>query len=184
MYRLWIVVNNIYTFACNTTMGRKFTKLNSWFTFILLAVMVNVAIAKGMAVQKTDTSYLKYLKGKAKPMNKNILHLSLPPIKPAVISNAKIYVARPDDKLLSNVQVYPNPVNDVLNVKYTVSRGAFVNIKIMDVLGNDVVNLFSQRVENGEQSITYPVNSKLSRGFYFLRINVGTESINKRISVL
>lgn len=167
-------------------MGRKFTKLNSWFTFILLAVMVNVAIAKGIAVQKTDTSYLKYIKGKAKPMNKNILHLSLPPIKPAVISNAKLYVARPDDKLLSNVQVYPNPVgvSDVLNLKYTVSRGAFVNIKIMDVLGNDVVNLFSQRVDIGEQTITYPINSKLSRGFYFLRINVGTESINKRISVL
>ena len=166
-------------------MGRKFTKLNSWFTFILLAVMVNVAIAKGMVVQKTDTSYLKYLKGKARPMNKNILHLSLPPIKPAVISNAKLFVGRPDDKLLSNVQVYPNPVvNDILNVKYTVSRGAFVNIKIMDVLGNDVINLFSQRVDMGEQTITYPINSKLSRGFYFLRINVGTESINKRISVL
>jgi hypothetical protein len=165
-------------------MGRKFTKLNSWFTLALLAVMVNVALAKGVVAQKTDTSYLKYIKGKAKPITKSILHLSLPPIKPAVISNTKVYVPRPDDKLLTNVQVYPNPVNDVINVKYTVSRGTFVNVKIMDVLGNDVLTLFSQRVEMGEQNITYNVNSKLNRGFYFLRINVGTESINKRISVL
>ncbi|OOQ58193.1 T9SS type A sorting domain-containing protein [Mucilaginibacter pedocola] len=166
-------------------MGKKFTKINSWIALALLAVMVNVAFAKGVVAQKSDTSYLKYInKGKAKPINKNILHLSLPPIKPAVISNTKVYVPRPDDKLLSNVQVYPNPVNEILNVKYTVSREAFVNIKVMDVLGNDVLTLFSQRVEVGEQSITYPVNSKLSRGFYFLRINVGTESINKRISVL
>ncbi|AMR34304.1 hypothetical protein A0256_24045 [Mucilaginibacter sp. PAMC 26640] len=166
-------------------MGRKFTKLNSWFTLILLAVMVNVALAKGVVAQNTDTSYLKYLKGKAKPINtRNILHLSLPPLKAAVISNTKVYVPRPDDKLLSNVQVYPNPVNDILNVKYTVSRGAFVNVKIMDVLGNDVLTVFSQRVDVGEQNVTYNLNSKLTRGFYFLRINVGTESINKRISVL
>lgn len=165
-------------------MGRKLTKLNSWFTLALLAVMVNVAFAKGVVAQKTDTSYLKYIKGKAKTINKNILHLSLPPIKPAVISNTKVYVPRPDDKLLSNVQVYPNPVNDVINVKYTVSREAFVNVKVMDVLGNDVLTLFSQRVEVGEQSFTYTVGNRLNRGFYFLRINVGTESINKRISVL
>lgn len=166
-------------------MGRKFTQLNSWFTLILLAVMVNVALAKGVSAQKTDTSYLKYLKGKAKSIsNKNILHLSLPPVKPAVISNTKLYVARADDKLLSNVQIYPNPVNEVINVKYTVSRGAFVNVKIMDVLGNDVLTLFSQRVDLGEQSFSYSINSKLTRGFYFLRINVGTESINKRISIL
>jgi hypothetical protein len=170
-------------------MGRKLTKLNSWFTLALLAVMVNVALAKGVVAQKTDTSYLRYIKGKAKPMNKNILHLSLPPIKPAVISTARISVTparamMPSDKLLSNVQVYPNPVNDVLNVKYTVAREAFVNVKVMDVLGNDVLTLQSQRVEVGEQSINYNVNGRLNRGFYFLRINVGTESVNKRISVL
>lgn len=175
-------------------MRRKFTKLNSWFTIALLAVMVNVAFAKGIAEQKSDTSYLKYIKSKAKTGSKSILHLSLPPIKPAAISTTKIIFAQPvnkfpgppmqSDKVLSNVQVYPNPVNDVLNVKYTVSRGAFVNVKVMDVLGNDVLTLYSQRAEAGDQNITYNINNKLTRGFYFLRINVGTESINKRISVL
>lgn len=176
-------------------MRRKFTKLNSWFTIALLAVMVNVAFAKGIAEQKSDTSYLKYLKSKAKTGSKSILHLSLPPIKPAAISSTKIVFAKPvvdkypgppmqSDKVLSNVQVYPNPVNDVLNVKYTVARGTFVNVKVMDVLGNDVLTLYSQRAEAGDQTITYPVGTKLARGFYFLRINVGTESINKRISVL
>ncbi|RFZ85874.1 T9SS C-terminal target domain-containing protein [Mucilaginibacter terrenus] len=173
-------------------MVRKFTQLNSWFTLILMAVAVNVALAKGVAAQSSDTSYLKFLRSKtAKSINtKNILHLSLPPIKPAVISSTKVSVApaKPagpiSDKLLSNVQIYPNPVSDVLNVKYTVSRGVFVNVKIMDVLGNDVLTLFSQRVDFGEQNLTYNINSKLTRGFYFLRINVGTESINKRISIL
>jgi len=54
----------------------------------------------------------------------------------------------------------------------------------MDVLGNEVLTVFSDRVDLGEQKITYPLNNKLSRGFYFLRIAAGTESVIKRINVL
>jgi len=167
-------------------MGRKITNLNSWFTVIALAIAVNVALAKGVSAQKTDTSYLRNVRSKpAKPSYfKNSLHLTLPPLKPAVVSTTKINVPRSDDKLLTNVQVFPNPVIDQVNVKYSVARTAFVNVKIMDVLGNDVATLFSQRVESGDQTIQYNTNNKLSRGFYFLRIVVGTEAVNKRISVL
>jgi hypothetical protein len=52
------------------------------------------------------------------------------------------------------------------------------------MLGNNVLTLFSQRVEFGEQNISYNVASKLSRGFYFIRLVVGTESVNTRILVL
>jgi hypothetical protein len=38
----------------------------------------------------------------------------------------------------------------------------------MDVLGNNVLTLLSQRVEFGEQSISYNVSNKLSRGFYIV----------------
>jgi len=166
-------------------MGRKITYLNSWFTVIAFAIAVNFAFARGVSAQKTDTSYLRSSKSKSKQsFFKNSLHLTLPPLKPAIVSTTKVNVPRPDDKLLTNVQIYPNPVSDIINVKYTVSRNTFVNVKVMDVLGNDVMTLFSQRVEPGDQTITYNTNNKLSRGFYFIRIIVGTESINKRISVL
>lgn len=180
MSALFILLHRIFT------MGRKFTYANSWFTVIALAVAVNFALAKGVSAQKSDTSYLRSLKTKAAKTSylKNGLHLALPPLKPAAVSNTKINLSRPDDKLLTNVQVYPNPVTDQINIKYTVSRNAYVNVKIMDVLGNDVVTLLSQRVDYGEQNISYNISSKLTRGFYFLRIIVGTESVNKRISVL
>jgi hypothetical protein len=167
-------------------MGRRSTFVNSWFTVIVLAIAVNFALAKGVNAQKSDTSYLHTLKSKALKTSylKNGLHLALPPLKPAAVSTAKINLARPDDKLLTNVQVYPNPVTEVINVKYTVSRNAYVNVNVMDVLGNNVLTLLSQRVDFGEQNISYPISNKLSRGFYFIRIVVGTESVNKRISVL
>lgn len=168
-------------------MGRKSTYLNSWFTVIALAIAVNFAFARGVIAQKTDTSYIKALKAKSAKTSylKNGLHLALPPLKPNAVSTAKINLSRPDDKLLTNVQVFPNPVTDqVINVKYTVARNAYVNVIVMDILGNNLLTLLSQRVDFGDQSITYNISNKLPRGFYFVRIVVGTESVNKRISVL
>jgi hypothetical protein len=80
--------------------------------------------------------------------------------------------------------VYPNPITDQINLKLALSRNSIVTVKVMDVLGNDVVTLLAQRVESGEQNFSYPLNSKLARGFYFIRVVAGTESVIKRISVL
>ncbi|WP_428330181.1 T9SS type A sorting domain-containing protein [Mucilaginibacter sp.] len=145
---------------------------------------MSFSFSDAMSYQKTDTTYLHLLKSKnSKSGSKNNLHLVLPPMRPAVISTTKVMVAKPDDKLLNNVQVYPNPVTDQINLKYDLSRYSNVNIKIMDVLGNDIITLFSQRVEPGEKTFSYPLNNKLNRGFYFVRVVAGTESVIKRISV-
>jgi hypothetical protein len=121
----------------------------------------------------TKTSYLK-----------NGLHLVLPPLKPAAVSAQKLSVSKPDDKLLTDVQVYPNPITDQINIKYSLSHNALVTVKVMDVLGNDVITLLSDHISSGEQSFSYPLNNKLQRGFYFVRVVAGTESVIKRISVL
>ena len=150
-----------------------------------MAIFMNFAFTNSFAYSQSDTNYIHLLKPKqTKSYFKSSLHLVLPPLKPAVISTQKVIVYKPDDKLLNNVQVYPNPVTDQINLKYDLSRYSNVTIKIVDVLGNDIATLFSQRVEPGEQSFSYLLNSKLSRGFYFIRIVAGTESVIKRISVL
>jgi len=150
-------------------------------------ISMNFAFAYGNAFKK-DTTYLHYKKSKGKPSYlKSGLPFALPPIKPGAISSVKFPVAKADDKLLSDVEVFPNPVTatDLLNLKYTVSRNTNVSIKIMDVLGNDIVTVYQSRtVDVGEQKFSYPLNNKLSRGFYFVRVVAGTESVIKRISVL
>jgi len=167
-------------------MRRIFTYTYSWIVILAIAIFMDCAFSSSVAYSQTDTTYLHLLKAKqAKSYFKNNLHLVLPPIKPAVISTQKINVYKPDDKLLNNVQVFPNPVTDQINLKYDLSRYSNVTIKIVDVLGNDIATLFSQRgVEPGEKTFSYPLNSKLSRGFYFVRVIAGTESVIKRISVL
>jgi len=165
-------------------MRRNFTFTNSWILIIAVAIFMNYAFTVGVKTNK-DTTYLHIFKSKqSKNTFKNSLHLVLPPMRPAVISTTKVNVYKPDDKLLNNVQVYPNPVTDQVNLKYELSRSSNVTIKIMDVLGNEIITTFSQRVEAGEKTFSYSLNGKLTRGFYFVRIIAGTESVIKRISVL
>jgi hypothetical protein len=166
-------------------MRRIFTYSYSRITVVALTICLGFAFSNSVAYSQSDTTYARLLKPKqTKSYFKNNLHLVLPPIKPAVISTQKVSVYKPDDKLLNNVQVYPNPVTDQINLKYDLSRYSNVTIKIVDVLGNEIITPFSQRVEPGEKNFSYALNGKLTRGFYFIRIIAGTESVIKRISVL
>jgi hypothetical protein len=167
-------------------MGQNSIYKNSWFIIVVIAIFMSFAFSNAMSYQKTDTSILHLLKHRSTktPLFKNSLHLVLPPIRPAVISTTKVSIAKTDDKLLTNVQVYPNPVTDQINLKYEISRPSNVTIKVMDVLGNEIITLYNQRVEPGEQSFSYALNNKLSRGFYFVRVIAGTESVIRRIAVV
>lgn len=126
---------------------------------------------------KTEhTSYLK-----------NGLKVTLPTIRPVQIqsfTSKQSPVKIENEKLLTDVSIYPNPITDKINVTYIVKRNTNVSIKIMDVLGNEVLTLMAQRVEAGEQKNTFQLSNRLSSGFYFVRMIVGTESIIKRISIL
>jgi hypothetical protein len=169
-------------------MRQNYTYTFSWIIVLAMAIFMNFAFANAAGLKRTDTTLLHNSKNKLltskSPYVKNGLHLALPPLKPAVTSSLKVSVIRNDDKLLTDVQVYPNPITDQINLKYDLARDAIVTVKIMDVLGNEVATVLSQRISSGEQTYSYPVNNKLQRGFYFIRIVAGTESVIKRISVL
>jgi hypothetical protein len=167
-------------------MRKSFTKIYSRTLLLAITMCISFTMANAIGRQKTDTTYahIQRLNKKDKNYLKTSLRVSLP-LKPYVIPGSKPIVSAFDDKLLSNVQVYPNPVTDQINVKYSLSRNSNVSIKIMDVLGNEVVTLFSRRVEPGSD-LKYSGNlgNKLQSGFYFVRVVVGTESVIKRISIL
>jgi hypothetical protein len=88
------------------------------------------------------------------------------------------------DKILVVTKVFPNPVDDQINLTYRLDRESMVSIKIMDLLGNEVVTLSNERSPAGEQTKTFIIPNRLNSGIYFLRIVAGPETIVKRISVL
>jgi len=163
-------------------MRRIFTYTYMCICIVALTLPVNIARSFAAPPQQRDTSsFSLFPKKKAK---KSPLVFSMPPLKPGVTSNVKVNVSRPEDKLLSGVVVYPNPITDQINLRYYVSRSTTLTIKIVDVLGNDLQTLFSRRIEPGEQTHSFPVAGKLNKGFYFIRVVAGTESEIKRISIL
>ncbi|WP_240755331.1 T9SS type A sorting domain-containing protein [Pedobacter sp. SYP-B3415] len=88
------------------------------------------------------------------------------------------------DKLLTVIKVSPNPVDAQVNLVYRLEKESIVSVKIMDVLGNEIVTLSNERVSSGEQTKSYTIPSRLNPGIYFLRIVAGNENVVKRISVL
>ena len=121
---------------------------------------------------------------------KNGVKVNFIPFKPAKDSffgNTKIMGApkvTENDKVLNNVKVYPNPISDQLNLSFNMSKDATVTVKIMDVLGNEITTLLSERVNAGDQTKPFIIASRITSGFYFIRVSVGSEIITKRISVL
>lgn len=118
---------------------------------------------------------------------KNGFKSTIPPIKPIqnqIVTSKQSPLKSDNEKLLSDVTIYPNPITDKINLTYNVRRNTNVSIKIMDILGNDVLTLMSQRVEAGEQKNSFLLSNRISPGFYFVRLIVGTEPFIKRISIL
>lgn len=90
----------------------------------------------------------------------------------------------PNEKLLSSVKVFPNPIVDQISLSYRLDKQSTVSIKVMDALGNEVMTLLNQELDSGPQSHVFETNNKLTNGFYFIRVSAGTETVVKRISVL
>lgn len=87
-------------------------------------------------------------------------------------------------KILTILKVYPNPVNDQININLRLDKETMLTIKITDLLSNDVITLLNERTPAGEQTKTFTIPNKLNTGMYFLRIVAGGEPKVMRISVL
>ncbi|PRD52585.1 T9SS type A sorting domain-containing protein [Sphingobacterium gobiense] len=88
-----------------------------------------------------------------------------------------------NEKLIKNVKVFYNPVAEQITLNFTLSEQNTVVIKVMDALGNEVLNLMNGRLDAGLQSLSFDSDGKLTTGFYFVRVTSGSETVVKRISV-
>lgn len=85
--------------------------------------------------------------------------------------------------LLNSLTVYPNPIQEKINISYYVKKDNLISIRIIDLLGNEVLNLLTEKKPQGFYQNAFALNGKIPKGFYFIRISVGSETVMKRISV-
>ena len=77
----------------------------------------------------------------------------------------------------SLLQNYPNPFNPSTNIKFTISDFGFVNLKVYDLLGNEITTLVNEEKLAGEYEVEFnPVSSfeNPASGIYFYQIKAGS----------
>jgi len=80
-------------------------------------------------------------------------------------------------------QNYPNPFNPVTTIKFLIPEYGNVSLKIFDILGNEVTNLFSGNRGSGFHSFTFD-GSKLSSGVYFYQLQFNNLVLTKKLLLL
>jgi len=84
------------------------------------------------------------------------------------------------NKAALNYNVYPNPVNDQLNVEFNLLENTHVLGEIFDITGRKVVTLFNRDFSLGTHKVDYNT-SDLNAGVYFVKITLEGESFAKRV---
>jgi hypothetical protein len=70
-------------------------------------------------------------------------------------------------------QNYPNPFNPATSISFHLSSTTLVSLKIYDLLGKEVADLISEKMEAGDHSVVWDA-SRMSSGIYFYRLQAGS----------
>lgn len=84
---------------------------------------------------------------------------------------------------LNTLSVYPNPIEDKINVNFLVKKDSQVSIRLMDVLGNEIATILNEKYTSGEYRQSFNVPTKVTKGLYFVKVSVGSDVGIKRISI-
>lgn len=80
-------------------------------------------------------------------------------------------------------QNYPNPFNPTTNIRFSIPKSGYVEIKIYDILGKEIATLINDPYLAGEYIVGFNASS-LSSGIYFYRITVNDFVDTKKMTVI
>jgi hypothetical protein len=80
-------------------------------------------------------------------------------------------------------QNYPNPFNPSTSIEFSVPEESFVELKVFDILGNEVVTLASDNYSVGTYKILFKADD-LPSGIYIARLSAGNFIQTKKMLLL
>jgi hypothetical protein len=82
----------------------------------------------------------------------------------------------------NSMNVYPNPMTDNATVSFSLAQAENVNVVLVNALGQVVINTNLGKMSAGDQN--YLLNTEsLNNGLYFLNLQVGKNTITKKVSI-
>ena len=81
-----------------------------------------------------------------------------------------------DDELIAEEfelnQNYPNPFNPSTRISYAIPSASFVNLKVYDIIGNEIAVLVNEEKQAGNYQIDFDA-TELTGGVYFYQLLTG-----------
>lgn len=84
-------------------------------------------------------------------------------------------------KIISNLSIYPNPANDLLNISFEVKSKSIINMDITDITGRQVATIMNEK-QNGLVTKYYNTEA-LADGIYFISIKTNDEWTTQKITI-
>ena len=82
----------------------------------------------------------------------------------------------------TDLTVFPNPFNDKTNVSFYLNSSQNVTVDVYDAMGKKVSTIDSGLLTEGPQTLELDA-SELTKGVYFIRMNVNNELISNKIII-
>ena len=116
----------------------------------------------------------------------------------ALTTSTDLYIAKLNMNNISDVEDYtnelllnkfelsqnfPNPFNPTTKIKYQIAELSFINIKVYDVLGNEIAILVNEEKSAGEYEIEFN-GSEFTSGIYFYQLRAGSFIQTKKMILL
>jgi peptidoglycan/xylan/chitin deacetylase (PgdA/CDA1 family) len=135
---------------------------------------------KGKVMNTTvvDISGTKYIVFDAMPDGGDILL-----VKSTVTAVGRVENTTPSNYFLG--QNYPNPFNPDTDIRYQISTGTQVSLKVFDTVGKEVAMLVNGFKEAGMYTVKFSAqNTGLQSGIYFYHLEAGKFSDTKKMTLL
>ena len=82
----------------------------------------------------------------------------------------------------TNLNIYPNPVNDNAVISFALISRKDVKINLYDVLGRNIETISQGTLEEGDHQINFS-KKMLHSGIYFLHLNINNNTIVKPVVI-
>ncbi len=91
------------------------------------------------------------------------------------ITPENIFSINDNTSPISNLSVIPNPSSENIIISFSCKESQNINVKIFDLLGREVANVYKGGCQ-GEENISWKLDSSLESGIYFVQLNSGNSS--------
>ncbi|NOY50180.1 MAG: T9SS type A sorting domain-containing protein [Chlorobi bacterium] len=82
----------------------------------------------------------------------------------------------------NKINIFPNPAKDIVNISFDMRETSHVNLKLFDLKGMEIADIFNGNIEQGQSNITFSfMEFGTTPGIYIVQLKSGGSLISKRV---